>query len=461
MTRNGKENDLDPGTISGLLRVAWPLILTNSFMALQITIDRVFLSQYNPDALSASLASTLVFLVPLSFFQGLIGYASTFVAQYYGAQKEDRLGPVIWQAIYLACGAGLLFLFLVPFAEFFLRQGGHKAHLVELEVTFFQCLCCSALPTLLVGATTSFFSGRGESWIVLLIDGVGLIVNSILAYLLIFGFSGLAPLGIFGAGLANVIGSSFSAILGLFLFFQARYRQRFQTIQGWRPDSALVHRMIRFGGPNGVLLALDSLSWSLFLWVVGWIGENDFAATSIALTLNCLVYFPGIGLAQGVGVLVGQHLGENRPDLAEKTTWQGLWICLGATFLIGMIYLLIPGILADLFQGRHAMDLSSRGVRESVKVLLRFVVVYCLFDAMNLVFSFALRGAGDTRFVTLVNLFLSWPVMVFPTWICWYWGLGVYWIWFWVTLYIVILSLVFLLRFRWGAWRLMRVIEST
>ena len=38
------------------------------------------------------------------------------------------------------------------------------------------------------------------------------------------------------------------------------------------------------------------------------------------------------------------------------------------------------------------------------------VCAFTTFDSMNLIFSFALKGAGDTRFVSLVALMLPWPI---------------------------------------------------
>src|SRR5262249_10497218 len=79
---------------------------------------------------------------------------------------------------------------------------------------------------------------------------------------------------------------------------------------------------------------------------------------------------------------------------------------------------------------------------------------------MNIVFAFALRGAGDTRFVTIVALGLAWPVMVLPTWAAWYFGWGLYWAWGFASAYIMGLGFTFLFRFRSGRWKTMRVIES-
>jgi MATE family multidrug resistance protein len=95
-----------------------------------------------------------------------------------------------------------------------------------------------------------------------------------------------------------------------------------------------------------------------------------------------------------------------------------------------------------------------------VPVLLRFVAVYSLFDSMNLVFSFALKGAGDTRYVTLVSLLLAWPLMVLPTWAALEYSWGLLAAWSFASTYVIVQALLFWLRFVGGKWRSMRVIEQ-
>jgi MATE family multidrug resistance protein len=128
------------------------------------------------------------------------------------------------------------------------------------------------------------------------------------------------------------------------------------------------------------------------------------------------------------------------------------------TVTAGLIYLLAPGALAALFQSTEDVE-SWHEISALVPVLLRFVVLYLLFDSSNLVFSFALRGAGDTAFVTLTALALAWPVMVLPSLAAWWFHWGLYAAWAFASLYIMLLALVFFWRFRQGRWRSMRVIE--
>jgi MATE family multidrug resistance protein len=130
----------------------------------------------------------------------------------------------------------------------------------------------------------------------------------------------------------------------------------------------------------------------------------------------------------------------------------GIMATLGFTFLFLSSAWIAPFANAD--------DPNWPAIAPLVPMLLRFVAAYCLFDSVNLVFSFALRGAGDTRFVTAVALGLALPIMVIPTWLAWHYDWGLYWAWAFASAYIIALATTFILRFRNGAWKTMRVIET-
>lgn len=439
-------------------RLAMPLILANSFWTLQITIDRVLLAQWDSPAVGAAMAAAMLFWTPLALFQQTAAYATTFVSQYFGAGRNERIGPAVWQSLYFSLVAGVAFTVLVPFAEDIIALGGHSDAVRAMEAEYFVCLCFSALPTLLVASASSFFTGRGDSWTVLLINGVGLTVNAGLDYLWIFGYGGFPEMGMAGAGWATVVGTWVSALLALALMLRPCYRQEFATARGWRLERGLFLRLMRYGLPSGLQWFLDGVAFTLFLFLIGRMGDAELAATSITFTLNMVAFLPMLGIAQAVGVLVGQRLGENQPALAARSTWCGFhmsWIYMGA---VSVLYVLTPNLFLAMF-ANDADPATWNEVQALVPVLLRFVAVYSLFDSMNLVFSFALKGAGDTRFVTLAALGLSWPLMIVPTWFAWKEGWGVTAAWLFASAYIIAVALVFLFRFRGGKWQSMRVIE--
>jgi MATE family multidrug resistance protein len=454
--RSWRDRWAAPGGAGELIRLAWPLVLSNSCWTLQIVLDRVLLSRAGDDQVGASWATALVFWVPMNLLTYTANYATTFVAQYLGAGRPERVGPVIWQSLYFSVGGGMVLLLSAPLAAPLLGLAGHEPHLQALEAAYFQCLCVAGLPILLCASACSFFAGRGDSRTVLLVNALGVAVNGALAVPLIFGAGPLPALGIVGAGWATIFGCGASAALALAFLFRRPHRQVFATLAGWRFDAALFRRLMRFGLPNGLTVALDCLGFALFTLMVGRLGPAELDATSIVFTLNLVGFLPLLGVGQAVEVLVGRRLGENDPATAARSAWNGLWVVVGLMIAFAVGYIFFPESLVEVF--RSGDDRWGQ-VRTLAPGLLRFVAVYCLFDAVNIVFSHALRGAGDTRFVTLAALLLSGGVLVAPTAAAMAWGGGLNAAWACASIYIVSLAATFLGRFLQGKWRSMRVIE--
>src|SRR5205823_7990574 len=123
-----------PGGSRELLALAAPLIVSQSFMTVQVFVDTVLLSWHDPRAMAASFPAIMWYWLPFGLLQVAAGYTSTFVAQYTGAGRPHRVGPAIWQGIHFALVAGLLFFAMVPAAPFLIGIGGHTEALQDLEV---------------------------------------------------------------------------------------------------------------------------------------------------------------------------------------------------------------------------------------------------------------------------------------------------------------------------------------
>src|SRR5262249_8846865 len=144
---------------------------------------------------------------------------------------------------------------------------------------------------------------------------------------LIFGRLGFAEMGIAGAGLATAIGSAASALLALVILLRREYRQEFNTLGGWRPERLLFGRLMSYGGPAGIQMFLDVLVFPVFVQLVGRLGEAATGATTLTVRLNMVAFLPMMGMGQAVSILVGQRLGADRPDLAQRSVFTGLkWV---------------------------------------------------------------------------------------------------------------------------------------
>jgi MATE family multidrug resistance protein len=451
------------GTVGGyrdFLALALPLILSTASWSIQHFVDRVFLAWHSTQSMAAALPAGMSNFVFVSFFLGLAGYVNTFVAQYVGARRPERVGASIWQGSYLSLGAGVAALGMLPLARPLFDLIGHDPAIRSEEVAYFRILCFGTGPFILATALSCFYSGQGKTWIVLIVNASATCVNIGLDYVLIFGHWGFPTMGIRGAAWATNLAAAFSALLFGLLILQRRNREEFGTLSQWRFDRDLFRRLLRFGIPSGVNFMLDILAFSFFVLIVGRLGTLELVATNMAFNVNSLAFMPLIGCGIAVSTLVGQRLGQNLPDKAEYCAWSGMHLALGYMSTMAVLYMCVPEwFLMPYGLGAHGEDFAA--AQTLAEGLLQIVAIYCVFDGMYIVFTSALKGAGDTRYVMLVSIALSWLVLLIPAFVgIAYFDVGIWTLWAFLCAYIAAAGIVFYWRFKSGAWKTMRVIED-
>ena len=442
-----------------VLVIAFPLILSTATWSVQHFVDRMFLAWYSPETIAASMPAGMLHFSMVSIFMGTAGYVSTFVAQYYGAKRYHRIGPALWQGVYISLIGGLLILIAIPFAGPIFSLVGHSPQIQQNEVEYFQILCLGGGFYIASYALSGFFSGRGKTWPVMWVNVFTTIVNLTLDYALIFGNWGFPELGIKGAGIATVAAGVFSFLLFLAVLASGNTNRTYHTIKGWRLDKELFIRLLRYGFPSGVQFFLEMAGFTGFILVVGRLGTASLAATNIAFNINTLAFMPMIGFGIAISVIVGQYLGADKSDLAQSAVYSGFHLTLAYMLAIGAAYVLVPDIFVAPFAHQADPQSFSEIYRYSV-VLLRFVAIYSIFDAMNIIFCSAIKGAGDTRYVMFVTVLLSVFVLIVPVYlVIEVLEFGLMFAWVLATVYVTLLGVTFYIRFLGGKWKAMRVIE--
>lgn len=443
-----------------IIHVAWPLIIANSFWNLQLTIDRIYLGMLSTESLGAAMAVMGVFWVPMALLQGTSAYITTFVAQYYGAEEQEKIGEATWQAIFVAFFGGVAFIFLNFLSPWFFSLVGHSQNIQHLEVQYYNSVAYSALPTALVAVCSGFFTGLGRTKMVIGINLVGLILNALLDYIMIFGKFGFPALGIEGAGYATALATYGAALFGFFLLFNSENELKFKIYSSIRLNLKLLKQFLKFGLPSGLQWALEGLAFTVFLIIMGRLnnGEAALASSSIAVTVMMLSVLPSMGVAQAVMTLVGQNLGEKNPEKAEEMTWAGVQVSLIYMSCIAFTFLTIPNFYLSWFTNNENPDLWNQ-VQALAPQILKIVALFTILDSMYLNISFALKGAGDTRFVSLIALLVPWPIMVLPTYLVKDWNNAVIWAWSFAAVYSLTTVAILFFRFKHGGWKSMSVIH--
>ncbi len=443
-----------------VLVISIPLILSTGAWSILLFFDRMFLAWHSPAAIAAAMPAGMTSFAMLCFFIGTAAYVNTFVAQYYGATEENKIGAIIWQGIYFSATSLLIIIPAYFWAEEFFSLVGHEPQVQVQETLYFKILMYSSMFMVLNNVLASFFSGLGKTLVVMWVSVMITVINIGLDYILIFGNYGFPEMGIRGAATASNIAVISGALVYLYLIFKNKYRERFNLLSSWKFNRALFNRLIYFGAPNGLRLFIDMSAFTAFLMFVGTLGTHEGVTTNIAFNIEALSFLPMVGMMIGVAVIVGQRIGENKPELAEKAAWSAIHLALAFFGLLAVLYLTVPKLFIYPFTLHGGLAELDNGI-ETIVVLLRFIALFCLFDAIFLVFLGALEGAGDTRFIMKMSIVISIFLLIVPCYLyIRYFDATLLGLWWIITFNVVIYCAVFYWRFKTGPWKSMRVIDN-
>ena len=469
------KNIFAKGNFREVLAIALPLVLSNASHAVNLFVDRAMLAGYSDMTMAAAFPAGLSAFSFSCLFLGTVGYSGAFVAQYYGAGEHHKIGSAVWQGIWVALIGGAFMWGSSFFAKEIFDAFGHGPEVRALEIDYYKIIATGTVANLLFIALSNFWSGRGKAMMVLVVNIFMALMNILLNYLLIYGKSFNVPLignitfpelGIKGAAYGTIIGG----VLAVFVFIAAI------VFTGWKKygfsrcfDLPLFKRLLRFGMPTGVQLAIDLIAFQVFIILQGKIDSVALAASGVAFGVNSLAYTPLLGIGQTAGILVGQSVGAQDIPHGERSVRSSLLLAVAYLAVLAVIFFWWPDPLLLAFSN-VSPEIMAEG-----RTMLRFITGYLFFDALFIVYGSAIKSAGDTRFSMITHAFLAVFTYIIPciflfiayrqewfrelfgthsrAWCLW----GV---WTISVIYVIFCGVVFYLRYRQGKWKTMKVIET-
>jgi len=449
-----KKPSYTPGGYREVLTIAYPLIMSTASMTIMHFVDRVFLARYAKEAIAASVPAGITSFTIICLFMGISGYTNAIVAQHYGAGEYKKCSLATWQGIIFSLISYIPILLFIPLGPTIFALAGHSPEIRALEVSYYTILMWGGLFVPLHSAVASFFTGRGDTKTTMLACIIGNGVNVVLDYGLIFGRLGLPEMGIEGAAIATVISSVIPVAILFFLFLGRKHQKRYQSRTTMRFDKELFIKLLKFGSPSGIQFTLDIGAFTFFIMLVGRIGEVELAVSNMALSINMLAFLPMIGISIATTTLVGQYIGKEDTSSAEKSTYSSLKVALIYMSGMALLFVLFPEQLLSIFKSSEERVEDFAVIIAYGRRILIMVALYSVFDAMNIIFSGALKGAGDTKFAMWAAIIVAWIFFVPPVYlIIEVFEKGVLMAWGWATLYIILIGTVFCWRFRKGKWK--------
>jgi MATE family multidrug resistance protein len=447
------------GGLRELLAIALPMVISHACDTVMTFTDRLFLSRLGPEQMNASMAGGLTTFMMMTFFLGLTGYSTALVAQYLGSGRKDRCATATTQAMLIALAAYPLILLARPLVHLaFHRTGISTAQLVP-QIAYFDILIYATVIGLLRNCLSSFFSGIGRTRIVMVAAVTAMVVNVGMNYLLIFGKFGFPAWGIRGAACGTVIGGVCGLCVLLAAYLGPHIRRTYQVRRSLRFDREAMGTLLRFGYPAGIEMFLNLMAFNAMIIAFHAHGEATATAVTIMFNWDMVSFVPLIGIQIGVMSLVGRYMGAGAPDIAHRAAMSGLksgWLY---SLVILILFVGLPQRLVAMFSPQQLDPIFQQAAPIAVK-MIRIASVYVLLEAVVVVFSGALRGAGDTFWAMCTSVTIHWLMLAILIVMLYAMKLHPVAAWAAVVTAFMAFSGLFYLRYRGGKWRTIRMVHS-
>lgn len=458
-----------------VLSLAWPALAQQGLSFIVLLSDRWLAGHLDsPEATRIQAAQTTAHYLAwfITCYNVLVTVGSTaLVARAVGAEDHQLAVEATHQSLLLAVILGLAatawaFLGGVRWMVHVLNLEGRAAdYAADYALILFGLLVFQTIEVAGIACLVGAGDTRTGLWVMV---GVA-IVNVPLAW----GFSGGFGDGVHLGFIGIALGTAVSHVLGAIVVIVTLVRGRFGLSLTWGlfvPRFDLLYRLLWISVPAG----FDSLSvvagqfW--FLSIVNQFGDEESSAHGIALVWEALGYLSGAAFGTAAMTLVGQNLGAKRPEHAERAGWMAFALGCGVMTLMGAIFFTFAPEMFRLFCPKP----EQAAIIDAGVDVLRLIAFAMPPLAATIVFTNALRGAGDTRvpvlftwigfFVVRIPLayYLAFGDITLAGSIAgWSWDFGgisgfdyrLYGCWLAMSADILVRGIFFLVRFLLGDWK--------
>lgn len=389
----------DETLLARTFRVAWPSTLESFLVALVSVVDTIMVSSLGAAAIAAiGLTSQPKFLC-LAVFFSLNVAVSALVARRKGEGDREGANRVLVQAILITVVLTLFITVLaLVFAEPILHFIGTNEDTHVLATEYFRIIVGCQFFNVLNMVINAAQRGVGNTKIAMRTNLVSNAVNIVCNYLLIGGNLGFPALGVNGAAIATVLGTVVACCMALRSILKPDgFLYLFHVKNALHFECKTIASIANIGSATLAEQLFMRFGFLMYNMVIAHLGTNAFAAHQIGMNIITISFSLGDGLSVAAISLVGQSLGEKRPDLAK--VYGGFCQRLGlmGSAAVAFVYVVFGRNVFQLFS-------SEPEILDYGTMIMDFVAVIVFLQIAQIIYSGCLRGGGDTRYVALVSL---------------------------------------------------------
>jgi putative MATE family efflux protein len=444
----GTEQDYTQGSISrAIFLLAVPMVLEMMMESVFAVVDVYFVSGLGASAVATvgltESVLTLVYAVGIGLAMGTTAMVARRIGEKDPRAAADTAVQAIGVTIVVSIPIAIAGIF---FAKRILGLMGADAWAIDHGYKYTQWMLGGNMVIMLLFVNNAIFRGAGDAAIAMRVLWIANAINIVLGPSLIRGWGPFPELGVQGASIATNIGRGTGVLIQLWtLFHGGKHIKVLYSQVKFRGE--IMWRLVRvsLGGIGQFIIATSS--WIGLVRIMSTFGSEAIAGYTIAVRIIIFTFMPAWGLSNAAATLVGQNLGAQQPERAERSVWITGFINMAFMLVVSLVYIFGNEMLVRIFTKEPAVVAAGAEC-------LRVVSYGYIFYAWELVMIQAFNGAGDTMTPTKINFFCFWLFEIpFAYLLALKWGAGeagVYWA---IVATESMAGLVAIWLFRRGKWK--------
>ncbi len=401
----------EPGFYPRLISLALPILLQNLITNSLGLVDTFMVGTMGEGPLAGvTLANIPVFVVQLMMF-GIQSGSSVLISQYRGKGDMGAINRVMGIGMYAAGAIGLTFALIMGFLPTqFMGLFGTDAAVVATAARYARIVGWSYFFDSFVQVYIGVHRAMGNPSRGLVILGASMASNTFLNWMFIFGNLGAPRLAEQGAALATLLARVLSCSIAVgWAVLDKQFKLSPALL--FRPGGEMTRRFIRFSTPVMCNETFWGLGTSLFPTIMGHMegSQEILAAYAIAGNITNLCTVGVFAISGTAAILIGQEIGSGRADrvysLGALLNALAFLFGLGAGLLfLGLLHWFVIPVLYPLF----GLSSAAGDICTMMLTVVFTMMPLRSFECTNIVG--VLRGGGDVRMATLIDLTPLWVV---------------------------------------------------
>ena len=369
-----------------LMKLGWPTMVVLAVQTLVGVAETYWVSYLGKAALAGvTLVFPLSMLMTMMSNGGIGGGVASAVARAIGAGRRRDADALVFHALMLAIGFGLLFSFGALFLGPALYRGlGGEGESLAAAIKYSTYVFIGAVPAWIVNLFASALRGAGNVRVPAIVTMAGAAIMIPLSPAFIFGWGPVPRFGIAGAGVALTLYYVLAAIaLGCYL---ASGRSGL-VLKRVRMEARLFRDVLRVGLISAIGTLQPNLTVVVVTGVVGRFGADALAGYGIASRLDYVLIPILFGLGTSVVTMVGTNIGASQLARAKRAAWTGAFMGMFAAGITGAIAAIAPRLWLHLFS-------RDPGVVATGSLYLHIVAPFYGAVGITMLLYFAAQGGG-------------------------------------------------------------------